>query len=264
MQSYGLNPYKQSRQFTKFNKSHFSKRSSAYGRNRTWPRGRNVWLRNARTGGLIGIEKKFLDIPLATTALTAAAGWTGAELPPTGVVTGCYSAPAQGDGAQNREGNKIVIVEINMAGVISVAQQTNATAADLSCVVFLALVQDTQTNAVQLNSEDVYNNFTGDAAANSAPFRNMSYTKRFKVLRVKKITLRIPAMTYDGTNIEQSGFHTPFNMKWKGKMPCTFLQASTTADIANCTDNSIQLVGIATNLDLAPRIIASTRMRFYG
>lgn len=219
---------------------------------------------NARTGGLLGIEKKFLDIPMTPRALVAPTDAAGAELPPTSVVTGCYSAPAQGDGPTNRDGNRIVVVECSAKGTINVNAQVDQTAADTVCYVYLAMVQDMQTNGVQLNSEDVFTNPAASAVTAANPFRNMSYTRRFKLLAYKVCKLPIPTLTYDGTNIEQTGFNYPVNLKWKGKMPVTFTTASTTADIANVTDNSIQIVGFCNNTSLAPVVLWNVRTRFYG
>lgn len=219
---------------------------------------------NARTGGLLGIEKKFLDIGRTTLALTAPTDATGGMVAPTSGCTGCYSAPAQGDGPTQRDGNKVVIVECNMDGLITVPVQINQTAADEACIVFIAMVQDMQTNGAAFTSDQVFTNPSAASSTACNLFRNMSFTSRFKILKMKKFRLQVPSLTFDGTNIEQSGFHTPFKMKWKGKMPVTFTTASTTADIANVTDNSIQVVAFCSNTGLAPFIIFNTRTRFYG
>jgi len=226
--------------------------------------GRSVALQNIRTGGLLGIEKKFLDIPRTGIALTAPTDATGGEIPPTSIVTGCYSAPAQGDGPTNRDGNKIVIVQADWKGAITCAAQVDQTAADVSCNVFVAMVQDQQTNAAQLNSEDVFSNPAASSNLATSLSRNMSYTRRFKILAMKTMTLRIPSLTWDGTNIEQSGFTNYCNLSWRGKMPVTFTTGSTTADIANVTDNSIQMIAFCSNTGLAPTIVGSMRIRFYG
>lgn len=218
---------------------------------------------NARTGGLLGIEKKFVDCAVGA-VITAPTAATGGEFPPGSGITGCYTAPAQGDGPSNRDGNKIVVCEINCIGTIVVPAQINQTTADDSCVVYMALVQDTQTNGAQLNSEDVFSNPSGNAFNAANPLRNMSYTSRFKLLAIKKKQLRIPTLTYDGTNIEQTGFHSPIQLKWKGKIPVTFTTASTTADIANVTDNSVQLVGFCSNASMIPAFYGNVRTRFYG
>lgn len=246
--------------FSSIAKRRFARRAGrmAYG-------GRNrIALRNIRTGGLLGVEHKFLDVPMTSRALVAPTDATGGELQPTSIVTGCLTAPAQGDGPQNREGNKIVIDSILLQGTVSVPAQADQTNADVSCTVFLALVLDTQTNGSSLNSEDVFTNPAGSALLAPQPNRNMSYTSRFKVLAMKRFNLRIPPITYDGTNIEQAGFTTQWKLSWKGKIPVTFTTASTTADVANVTNNSVQLVGFCSNTELVPVVLYNARVRFYG
>lgn len=227
-------------------------------------RARTYMALNQRTGGLLGIEKKFLDIARTSATIAAPTDATGGAIAPSSIVTGCYSAPAQGDGPTNRDGNKIVIVETNFIGAITCAAQADQTAADVTTFVFICIVQDMQTNGAVLTSESVWTNPTASASTAATPFRNMSFTSRFKILAMKKIKLPMPTLTYDGTNIEQTGFHVPFQLKWKGKIPVTFTTASTTADIANVTDNSIQFIAFTTNQTLAPQIAFNCRTRFYG
>lgn len=227
--------------------------------------GRNrIALMNQRTGGLLGIELKFLDTTMTQQALTAPTNASGGEYPPTSGCTGCFTAPAQGDGPSNREGNKIVVKSLYLQGQINCAAQANQTATDVSPVVFVALVLDTQCNGVGLNSEDVFVNTSGAALQATQLNRNMSYTSRFKVLKMWKKQLRIPTISYDGTNMEQMGFTTPFVLKWKGNLPVTFTTGSTTADIANVTNNAIQLVAFTSSTDLTPGLNYNCRVRFVG
>lgn len=227
-------------------------------------RARTRSLLNLRTGGLLGLEHKFVDIAKSSWSIAAPTDATGGVVTPASGITGCLSAPAQGDGPSNRDGNKIVIDEINCLVNISVASQADATAADTSCIVFVALVEDKQTNGAVFGSESVFSNPGAAAVLAADPFRNMSYTSRFNILKMKRIVLRIPTLTYDGTNIEQSGFHTSVRLKWKGKMPVTFTTASTTADIANVTDSSVNLVVFCSNTSLAPLLNFNCRTRFWG
>lgn len=213
---------------------------------------------------MLGIELKFLDTTKTQTALTAPTDCSGGEYPPSSGCTGCLNAPAQGDGPTNREGNKIVCKSIFLQGQINCAAQANQTATDVSPVVYVALVLDTQCNGAQLNSEDVFTNTSGASLQATQLNRNMSYTSRFKVLKTWKKQLRIPTISYDGTNMEQMGFTTPFTLKWKGDIPVTFTTGSTTADIANVTNNAIQVIAFTSSTDLTPGINYNCRMRFYG
>lgn len=210
------------------------------------------------------MEHKFLDTSCLNRALTAPTDATGGVCAVTGGATGCITAPAQGDGASDRDGNRIMIDQINCLVNIIVPAQANATAADTSCVVFIALVQDQQTNAATFTSEQVFANPSASANMAGDPFRNMSNTARFRVLKMKRLILRIPTLTYDGTNIEQSGFHTNCRLSWKGKMPVQFLTTSTTGNVSGVTDNSVNLVAYCSNVELAPSFNCATRVRFWG
>lgn len=228
---------------------------------------RSIGLRNARTGGLLGIETKFLDIPIAAVALSAGANAESGEIQPTGIVTGCLSAPAQGDGATNRDGKKIIVQSTFIQGSINCSVQSLQATADSVPSVYLALVQDTQTNGVTIVSEDVFTNPCASANCNSQPFRNMSNSSRFRVLKSKTIMLRTPSMANDTGatgGVIQSGFNVPFKLSWKGAMPVNFSVSSTTADVANVIDNSLHLIAYTTSGTLIPTIYASCRIRFVG
>lgn len=237
-------------------------RFSAASRGRV--RARTYQALNQRTGGLLGIEKKFLDIQRSGLALTAPTGAEGGEINPSAGCTGCLSAPAQGDGPTNRDGNKIVVCEIGLTGAISIGAQAAQTSADTLCEVFVCLVQDMQTNGVTLNSEDVWTNPTANAILAANLFRNMSFTSRFKVLKMKVLKFQMPAIAGISASLEQAGMIKTFKMKWKGSIPVTFTTASTTADVANVTDNSIHCIAYANNLSLQPFILYNARTRFYG
>ena len=100
----------------------------------------------------------------------------------------CLNGVAQGNGPTNRIGRKFTMKSILIQGAIHIAAQTNQTALDEAPVVYIALVLDTQTNGVTLNSEDVFTNPVGNGTLAVAPLRNMSNTGRFKVL--KSLTMR--------------------------------------------------------------------------
>lgn len=223
--------------------------------------------RNQRTGGLLGIETKFLDIPCTGFAIPSGTGAAGGEANPTSIVTGCLSAPAQGDGATNREGKKIVIKSCLVQGLIDCDPQATQSTADTPPLVYVALVQDTQTNGVTLNSEDVFTNIAANGNLAASPFRNMSYSSRFKVLSTWSKQLSCIAMANDTGatgGVIVSGLNEPFTLSWKGLMSVNFTTASTTADVANVIDNSLHIVCFASDQSLTPTIKYSARIRFVG
>lgn len=126
-----------------------SKKGSVYSRRR-----------NLRTAGYVGIEKKFYDTGY-NAAIVAPTDATGGEADPATVLT--VSAPAQGDGEQNRDGKKIVAKYLEIKGTVRAAATINQTVGPQRTQVFVAVVLDTQTNAAQLNSEDVFKNQNASA-----------------------------------------------------------------------------------------------------
>jgi len=214
---------------------------------------------NARTGGLLGMELKFLDEALDATAIVAPATAAGAELDPT---AGCIGCPAQGDGASNRDGRAYVVKSIDIRGVVLRAVQTNQTAGDICPTIYLALVQDMQSNGAQLNSEDVFTNPNASSNTAAAPLRNMNFITRFKVLDSCTMDLSQLPITYDGTNIEQAGQTNAFELKWRGavKVNCS----GTTQNINQVQDNSFHLIGFASSVNMVPQICYNVRTRFVG
>lgn len=215
---------------------------------------------NVRTGGYVGIEKKFYDTSKAGTALVAPSDASGGEVDPT---TGGLNTVAQGDGESNRDGRSMVMHSIHINGTIFGNAQTNQSTGDQPGHVVVALVLDTQTNGAQLNSEDVFQNSGAQTYLAASPFRNLQYVKRFKVLKKYTMTIDPPEMVYDGTNIEQSGWDIPFTMNVDLKrLKVNF--SSTTSAIANIVDNSLHLVAFCSSTDLAPAITYNARLRFSG
>lgn len=217
----------------------------------------------------LGVEKKFLDVPCTSTALTAPTDASGGEIQPTSVVTGCLSAPAQGDGPSNRDGSRIGIKSILVMGSFSNAIQQDQTDADVMPTLFVALVQDKQTNGATIVSEQVYTNPAADADLAAMPLRNMSFTNRYKVLATQTVVVPQLQLMQDSlvtATASQSGFNIPFVLqkKWKTPLRVQFTTGSTTADVANVIDNSLHIIAFATGTGTVPGIQFTSRLRFIG
>lgn len=209
----------------------------------------------------LGLELKFYDQYLVDHTIAASTDASGGEANPSATVA--LSTIAQGDGESNRDGRNCVLKSVFVEGTISVDPQVDQTVQHTAPVVFLALVWDKQTNGALLNSEDVFTNPSGSAKTMSKPLRNLKYTKRFQVLKTKTITLRQNISTYDGTNLETGGFHTPF--KLAASLPdikCNY--SSTSADIANSVDNSLHIIAFTTENSMVPKLNYVSRVRFVG
>lgn len=208
-----------------------------------------------------GIELKYFDTSLGGTSVPAPGDSSAGEFDPVTLLA--LNAVKQGDTEQDRDGRKITMKSIHVNGIILYAPQINQTAADNIGEVFIALVQDTQTNGAQLNSEDVYTNPSADPILAACPFRNLQFTKRFKVLKTKTIRMPQPTVAFDGTNIEQGAQDVPFKFNVNlNDLQTTF--SGTASLVSNIVDNSLHLVAFANRTELAPAIAYNARLRFVG
>lgn len=205
-------------------------------------------------------ERKYFDSERTSLALPAlTTNFASAELDPATLNT--LYCPVTGDDFNQRTGRKCQVVSIKIRGAITVPIQINQTAADAAARVRLILVMDQQTNASQLNSEDVITSGAGSGAIDM--FQNPAFFGRFKVLKDKTFVLANPNMTWDGTNIEQGGLSRPFKMTVKFRKPVNVHFNSTNGGtVADIIDNSFHVIGGADDISLAPTIIYKCRVTY--
>ncbi len=221
----------------------------------------NVINRSAR--GFTGIEVKFYDQKLVGAALTTATDATGGEHDPSATVM--MNTVTQGDGESQRDGRRITMRSIYVVGNVNCVTQTLQSSGDSATQVFIALVMDMQTNGATLASENVFVNPGGDIIMGTQPFRNLQFTRRFKVLATRKFILRSGAMANDTGatgGLVQAGSHKAFKMFVKLNDVVNY--TGTTETVANIADNSLHLVAWCSNTGLVPRLSYSSRLRFVG
>ncbi len=217
-------------------------------------------LANIRTGGFLGIENKFVDYSIVATAIGSPAGSAGGEMDPAGSVN-CLNAVAQGDGEQQRDGRKIKLNSVHLRGHIHRAVATDQADMRTGGAVFIALVSDAQTNGTQLNSEDVYENSSGNADGAVHSFRNLQYTQRFKVLWSRLYSFDAPNAGTDGTNTNSTGGQI---RNFKVDIPLSFVTqfSASTAVVASINDTSLHVIAFAT--DAGYTLTYLSRVRFVG
>lgn len=220
----------------------------------------------ARTRGVYARgEMKYFDSLLTITSVTASTNWTSTEYDPNTVpVAGINTlfAPTQGAGISQRIGKACKVHKIKIHGELQMPAQTNQVVADAANITRIALVQDMQTNSTQCQGEQV---FTAPATA-TAPlateaFQNIDNFGRFKVLKDKFFTFNSPTLTWDGTNLEQSGMVKRFSWTIKFKKPVEVrFNATNGGTIADIVDNSWHIIANTSNSDLAPFIVYQCRV----
>lgn len=222
------------------------------------PRTQPNFVSQARISKAIIAERKYFDADVAANFVAIGANWAGAELDPA---ANSLFNPSTGDDFNNRDGRKVQVLSIKIRGHITVPAQANQTAADAGSLIRLLLVQDTQTNSAQLNAEDVLSSGAGSNQINS--FQNPAFFGRFKVLKDKVTFLSNPTISWDGTNVEQSGLVKPFKIFHKFPKPVIVHYNGTNGGtVADVIDNSFHIIGGTDSTALAPGLIYKVRTTF--
>lgn len=219
--------------------------------------------RNRRTAGFLGIEVKFYDSFVVGALLTAPTNQTGGLHNPVQLgVTNALNSVAQGDGEQERDGRKMMMRSISINGHLRT--QNTITLANLTELpdFFIALVLDTQCNGAVLQSAEVYTNPSATSSLSTAPFRNLQFSQRFKVLATRRIRSIPLPVGFDGNNMDRSGMIYPFRIDKKLAIPVLF--SGTQAAIANITTNSLSIVAWTSITAIPTQLTYNSRLRFVG
>ncbi len=236
------------------------RRAFAVGRARGRPGYRTV----ARSRGWAGAksETKYFDTFISARALPATTSWAGCETDPATFNTFCV--PVKGTSINERVGRTIEIQKVKIRGSVRCPPQVNATATDPGSIVRLILFVDKQTNAAHVQAETVMD---GPSAANSIlctqTFQNLDSMGRFHVLKDKYMSLSPPTLTWDGTNMEQTGTQRAFKMFHVFKPPLKVnFNATNGGSVADISDNSIHMIGRCTSDGVAPTLDFEARVSY--
>ncbi len=212
---------------------------------------------NARTGGFVDIENKFLDLELTSTALSS----TWAAYNPT--TADCISATAIGNTESTRDGRVYYINSVHLKGSIRATTLESQTGPISDLLARIVVVMDTQTNAAEVTALDVMD---GDQTDDVYSFRNLQNTKRFRVLMDKTIKVpRASINTNEGAaNLFAAGtwISYPFQYNLKFKKPVKVRCVGTTAVVGSISDNSIGVIAVASSTEVS--LNYQSRIRFSG
>lgn len=219
---------------------------------------------NVRTGGLMGIEEKFLDKYLIQTTLTVAGPTTlNASVHGAG---GHLAVIPVGAGPNERVGRTVTLKSIQAKGLIRFPVQTGAASADLGTVeIYLALVWDKQTNGAVFGGYDVFATPDGPADKSTLMFRNLSNTSRFQILWSDTFYMPHRAMVHNGTTIDKASVTVPFEFYKDLNIPVQYNAVATTGVIGTVTDNSLNMLYAASEdgpTVTDPTIDMNYRIRF--
>ncbi len=211
---------------------------------------------NFRTGGFLGIERKFADFETQDDAF--ATTWAPME---DGTILS-VAGVSQGNSESQRLGRKMSILSIHVKAVVKMAAVEANVNVRTDTRGRIALVLDTQTNAAQLTATDVFDDGqTDDVLA----FRDLQFTSRYKVLWDRPWILKTQQMAQGGIDLfAHSDTFTSvmrFNKLFKKPIEVTY-NSTTTGVIAAITDNSLHIIGISNSTTAL--LSYQVRIRFTG
>lgn len=214
---------------------------------------------NQRTGGFVGIEKKFIDHSY-TASVAFTTDMSGCEADPAGV--NCINGVAVGTGEDQRVGRKAWFTDVYVTGVVELENTSLQTQAPHGGIVTIYVVLDKQTNGAQMASEDMFCNPSADGRAATTPFHNLQYSDRFKVLGKKTLTFPpSPCAFNDGVGTASTGANQKkFKIYKKLKLECLYKGTDNT--VASIMDNSVHVIMIASAGASTFTTSYNSRMRF--
>lgn len=189
----------------------------------------------ARTGGNLGwqSEKKWIDIDDITTGGYIAPLWNylDAVIPTTWQMANCPVIIQQGTSANGRIGNRVLIKEIMVRGILSLPSQTNVT--NMRDTVDIALIEDTQCNGAQPNATDIFYRDIRDS------FLNLNNNNRFKILYRKTFMFNTDGIVPTGAAYSSSPLRVLVDINVRCNIPITY--SNTTGALSERRTNNIYL-----------------------
>lgn len=207
-------------------------------------------LLNSTTSGLLGIEKKFHDVmwggALQYNDPTSATYPATAFAEDNGTIRNLFNIN-RGSGPSERIGDKCTIVSLYCKGHVVFPGWNNVDIGGLFAGnirnqhVFIALVQDKQTNGARFTVNDVYTKLVAQNTA--GPLRNMANTSRFRVLKTWDYYRNLDALLQPaGGASDAPDIVKKFEWSMKVNIPLQYTNATTTGHIADLMDNSLHLI----------------------
>ncbi len=204
-----------------------------------------------RTGGYLGLERKFVDYTYSAAVSTTI---TGSEADPATVL--CLNASATGNTEKTRDGRVQTNKSCHIRGRIELDVTAAATLSAGRSVRIIVLL-DTQTNVAQFDAEKV---LSDDSTLKVHAFRELAYTHRFKILKDVTFNLNPTAAAGDGAADDTALIVK--NFKWNFPLNFKTQYDGTTAVIGSVTDNSVHVMAIASGS--ATTLKYESRVRFTG
>lgn len=209
-------------------------------------------------GAAVTGEMKYFDTSGAGSLVGVTTDWAGTEVDPAQL---CLFVPQQGAGVNQRIGKSVKLLKLKIRGFISVPVQAAQSGADSSAVIRLIIVQDMQTNSVQMAAEEL---MSDDSSANRtiSTFQNTNGFGRFRVLKDR--TFDVSNLNLAGSptsgDVIQAGKVLHFKYTFNFKKPIVVrFNATNGGTVADIIDNSFHVICGASSIAYAPVLQYTSR-----
>lgn len=197
----------------------------------------NIAAMNTRTGGLIGLELKYVDYEHPNVPILTTVG--GSTQDPLTALA--LNAIGQGTGESQRLGLRAVIKSLDIRGYVD----WDATSFSVGSFVRIVVYMDKQTNSSTSSTETLLLDDPAGTGQDTLAHRLISNLARFTVLS-DTIVKQPPVSPYwNGSAAALSPTSTPFRIRKSfGKNGFVTRFTTTGATIAAIADNSIKILAI--------------------
>ncbi len=217
---------------------------------------------NVRTAGFLGIEHKFYNTALINQAIATSTTAQNGVVNPT--ATSLISTVPQGDSSSERDGKKMMIESVQLNGAIHIPHRNGLSIGDDLPSYYIAIIQDTQTNAAAMVSEAAFQNPGASEILCTSPLKNLLSGNRFITHKVWNFVPPMPSMASEAVDDNLiMGQIIPFDFFKKVSIIVNF-NGGTTASVANVVDNSLHVIAWTSDNSWATTISYNARIRFVG
>lgn len=209
-------------------------------------------LANLRTGGYVGLEKKFFDSSFTQHGDALGHGLAvqlieSNSFSPPSSTNGALFCPKVGSNQSNRDGRVAQIHSVAISGYVQSVPggPSNANTISRNIKVYIALVLDTQANGGAFTGSDVFDAISASSADMIHPYRNLSNIQRFKVLASKRVTIvrdMEVVATATGSQVHATKGWQDFSLYHRFSKPLSVHFKGDTGDLPDISDNNISVI----------------------
>lgn len=213
----------------------------------------------AGTGGFTGVEKKFVDFEVVTSARPITATAITSQSPLTAL---CLNALVQGPGVSQRIGRKVKFEYLSINGTLSYIDSITAAQDAVTCAIWVVL--DKQTNKGVPAVADIFALGTGSLSPHF--LKNLEFDDRFVIIKKWTFVLKSSGLSnIPSTDVQQSnGDARVFSLNKRLNVTTEYVAETSPAVIGDISDNSFHIFVTCDSQDSRIKMEYVSRMRFIG